>query len=108
MMLKCHASCTACRVPFASSVVCLPEGPTILHFWFRAKGSASIAPHTEHAPDVLVPVSGDRGLRIKNPLGDCLVGQNNDFYKGLDIKYHALEYANDPPKRGLYDARACA
>ena len=42
---------------FASSVVYLPEGPTILHSWFRAKGSASIALHTEHAPDVLVDAS---------------------------------------------------
>ena len=42
---------------FASSVACLPEGPTILRFWFRAKGSASIAPHTEHAPDILVDAS---------------------------------------------------
>ena len=43
-----------------------------------------------------------------NPAGRLTAGRR--FYKGLDIKYHALGYATrmTPQKRGVYDVHTCA
>ena len=37
-----------------------------------------------------IQFQGIEASESKNPLGDRFIGQNNDFYKGLDIQYHAL------------------
>ena len=36
---------------------------------------------------------GDRGLKIKKSIGGLFCWAKKDFYKGLDIQYHALGYA---------------
>ena len=49
---------------------------------------------------------GIEASESKNPLGDRLIGQNNDFTRGW-TSCLGVSYANDPPKGGSYDARTC-
>ena len=52
---------------------------------------------------------GVRGSKSKKSLGDHFWSENDDFYKGLDVRNHKLGYATrTTQKRGVYDARACA
>ena len=60
-----------------------------------------LTPPTPPPQKIDIQFQGIEASESKYPLGDGLIGQNNDFTKGLDIQYHALGYATRmTPKKG--------
>ena len=66
-------------------------------------------PPTPNPPKLWYPVRGIKALKSKNPLGDCFVGENNDFTRGLTSNIMPWGMLGEPPpKRGVYGVRTYA